>query len=178
MFGVSIKSGTSHKNPLVYARHGHELLGCKSPISEPQYLDFKILQLLAKGNCKAARLCGKEACSKAVSRRTETSYKAESAGKLAHDSKALGSADTVNDAVVLRQFMFLSGEICLTCDADRLVSPGRTPGLSSPIRAVCCRLSGAKNRIATRRFRKAAPGAIRWLIEQKSAEAIVAERLA
>ena len=58
---------------LVYARHGHDLLGCKSPISEPQYLDFKILQLLAKGNCKAARLCGEEACSKAVSRRTETS---------------------------------------------------------------------------------------------------------
>ncbi len=26
-------------------------------------------------------------------------------GKLAHDNEALGSADTVNDAVVLRQFM-------------------------------------------------------------------------
>ncbi len=34
-------------------------------------------------------------------------------GKLAHDNKALGSADTVNDAVVLRKFMPLSGEICL-----------------------------------------------------------------
>ncbi len=77
----------------VYARHGHELLGCKSPICELLYLSSKVQQLLAKGNCKAARLCGKEACSKSVSRRTETSYKAESAGKLAHDNKARGSAE-------------------------------------------------------------------------------------
>ncbi len=86
-------------------------------MGESQYLCFDLLQPLAKGNCKAARLCGKEACSKAVSRRTETSYKAESVGKLAHDNEALGSSDTVNDAVVLRQFMFLSGEICLSRDA-------------------------------------------------------------
>ena len=39
-------------------------------------------------------------------------------GKLAHDNKAPGSADTVNDAVVLLKFMLLSGEVCLTCDAD------------------------------------------------------------
>ncbi len=101
----------------VYARHGHELMGFKSPVSEPLYFNIiKVPQLLAKSNCVAARHRGKEARSKAVSRRTETSYKAESMGKLAHDNKAPGSVDTVNDAVVLRQFMPLSGEICLTCD--------------------------------------------------------------
>ncbi|MCG8606903.1 hypothetical protein MJD09_18200, partial [bacterium] len=29
--------------------------------------------------------------------------------------------DTVNDAVVLRQFMSLSGEICLTCDVSHVL---------------------------------------------------------
>jgi len=68
--------GSGGENPpltRLYARHGHELLRCKSSISELQYLEFKVLQLLAKGNCKAVRLCGKEACSKTVSRRTEIS---------------------------------------------------------------------------------------------------------
>ena len=37
---------------------------------------------------------------KAVSRRTETSYKAESPGKLAQHNEAQGSGDTVNGAVV------------------------------------------------------------------------------
>ncbi len=86
-------------------------------MGESQYLCFNLLQPLAKGNCKAARFCGKEACSKTVSRRTEISYKAESTGKLAHDNEAQGSADTVNDAVVLLKFMLLSGDVCLTCDA-------------------------------------------------------------
>ena len=49
-------------------------------------------------------------------------------GKLAHDNKAQGSVDTVNGAIVLRKCMLLSGEVCLTCDANRLVNPGRTPG--------------------------------------------------
>ena len=71
-------------------------------------------------------------------------------GKLAHDSKARGSADTVNDAVVLRQFMSLSGEICLTCDAVRLVQTGRTPGKPSPIQLVSYQLAEAKNRIAAK----------------------------
>jgi hypothetical protein len=47
-----------------------------------------------------------------VSRRTETSYKAESLGKAAQHVKAPGSGDTVNGAVVQRKFMFLSGEAC------------------------------------------------------------------
>ncbi|MDQ5768618.1 hypothetical protein [Thiothrix subterranea] len=27
--------------PLVYARHGHELMGCKSPVGEPTVLAFR-----------------------------------------------------------------------------------------------------------------------------------------
>ena len=38
-------------------------------------------------------------------------------GKLAHDNKAQGSSDTVNDAVALLKFMLLSGEVCLKCSA-------------------------------------------------------------
>ena len=42
-----------------------------------------------------------------MSRRTETSYKAESPGKLAQHNEAQDSGDTVNGAVVQRQFTHL-----------------------------------------------------------------------
>ena len=61
-------------------------------------------------------------------------------GKLAHDNEALGSADTVNDAVVLQQFMLLSGEVCLTCDVDFVVEPGGLPGYQVQAETVCYRL--------------------------------------
>jgi hypothetical protein len=50
-----------------------------------------------------------------VSRRIETSYKAESLGKAATHVKALDSGDTVNDAVAQWKFTFLSGETCFPC---------------------------------------------------------------
>ena len=53
-----------------------------------------------------------------MSRRTETSYKAESLGKAATHVKALGSGDTVNGAAVQWKFTFLSGETCLWCGID------------------------------------------------------------
>jgi hypothetical protein len=43
-----------------------------------------------------------------MSRRTETSYKAESLGKAAQHVKALGSGDRVNAAVVQRKFTLLN----------------------------------------------------------------------
>jgi hypothetical protein len=52
--------------------------------------------------------------------------------------------------------MSLSGEICLLCDAERLVIPGWTTGLPSPIHSVCYRLSEAQNRIAAKLFSIAA----------------------
>ncbi|MFQ6115183.1 MAG: hypothetical protein ACE5NG_14080 [bacterium] len=64
-------------------------------------------------------------------------------GKLAHDNKAQGSTDMVNDAVVLRQFMLLSGEVCLTCDAGgcglaQLGTLGiQSPGTASQLSAWC-----------------------------------------
>jgi hypothetical protein len=74
-----------------------------------------------------------------VSRRTETSYKAESPGKLAQHNKAPGSGDTVNGAVVQRQFTSLSGEICLPRrpgDDTRKLHPVNVPagttGIKSP----------------------------------------------
>lgn len=48
---------------------------------------------------------------KTVGRRTEMSYKAESLGKTAQHVYALGSGDTVNDAVAQWKFTFLPGEV-------------------------------------------------------------------
>ena len=104
----------------MYARHGHELIGCKSLVSEPLYV--KRTAITSERQLRSREACvGRKPVAKQLSRRTETSYKAESVGKLARDNEAPGSADTVNDAVVLLKFMFpsqagdkpLSGEICL-----------------------------------------------------------------
>jgi hypothetical protein len=49
-----------------------------------------------------------------MSRQTGTAYKAQFPGKVARHTKALGSGDRVNAAVVERKFTSLSGEICPT----------------------------------------------------------------
>ena len=72
------------------------------------------MEILAKS--KGGRVTDrlKEAGGNAVSRRTETSYKAERLGKAAQHVEAPDSSRTVNDAVVQLQFTFLSGETCPT----------------------------------------------------------------
>ena len=72
------------------------------------------MEVLAKG--KGGRVTDrlKEAGGNAVSRRTETSYKAERLGEAAQHVEAQDSSRTVNDAVVQLQFTFLSGETCPT----------------------------------------------------------------
>ena len=72
---------------------------------------MKITKILEKGNCGRVTDRGQEACIKAVSSRTETSYKAESLGKGAQHSEALSLGDTVDDGIVQLEFTLLSGEI-------------------------------------------------------------------
>jgi hypothetical protein len=101
-----------------------------------------------------------------VSRRTETSYKAQSPGKLAQHNKALGSGDRVNGAVVQRQLTSLSGEIwpnvasAAAMEVRLRPSPKRLEPPPNPKAAVEARCA-----------------ATRIDIGQKSAEAIVAQRL-
>jgi len=74
---------------------------------------------------------------------------------------------TVNDAVAQRQFMFLSGDICLACDRQAtskalvykcLGSPVSSTGEIEPMKPI------------------APTGATLRVIKQKSAEGIVAKR--
>ncbi len=61
-------------------------------------------------------------------------------GKLAHDNKAPGSADTVNDAVVLRQFMspafasasLIRGDLLNHAMFEFVLSPVGPTGKPSP----------------------------------------------
>ena len=55
---------------------------------------------------------GRQTNDKAVSPRTETSYKAACADESAPHDEVQGSALKVNDEVVQLEFAFLSGEIC------------------------------------------------------------------
>ena len=125
-----------------------------------------------------------------MSRRTEIAYKAQSPGKLAQHNKAPGSGDRVNAAVVQRQFTSLSGEICLTlrlstmsptirCD-DRLGQPvDQVPAAAGKQSA----FGRAKKQREPIRMDLAGVGSVALyrvtgkVIRQKSAEAIVAQRL-
>ena len=69
-------------------------------------------QALDRSNCGIARSRGKEAAVKPVSRRTERSYKADGAGKLAQHSNAPCSAPEVNGPVAQAEFTSLLREIC------------------------------------------------------------------
>ena len=59
----------------MYARHGHELIGLKSLVRE--FIMKNITEVLAKSKCGSVRNCAEAACSKVMSRRTETSYEAK-----------------------------------------------------------------------------------------------------
>ena len=61
-----------------------------------------------------------------MSRRTETSYKAERLGKTAQHVEAQDSSRTVNDAVVQLQFTFLSGEIWSTGRSPQCIDDSAT----------------------------------------------------
>ena len=102
-----------------------------------------LTKVLAEGKGGTVRDRPKEASGKAMSRRTETAYKAQSPGKSAPHDKALDSGDRVNAAAVQRKFTFLSGEICLTRDEICLVrAPGpdhrgnKGPGISGRYRRI------------------------------------------
>ena len=59
-----------------------------------------LTKILAEGKGGTVRDRLEEASGKAMSRRTETAYKAQSPGKLAQHNEAPGSGDRVNAAVV------------------------------------------------------------------------------
>jgi hypothetical protein len=59
-----------------------------------------LTKVLAEGKGGTVRDRLKEASGKAMSRRTEIAYKAQSPGKLAQHNEALDSGDRVNAAVV------------------------------------------------------------------------------
>ena len=98
-----------------------------SPLTVNPVNVFKSLsQILAEGKGGTARDRLEEASGNAMSRRTETAYKAQSPCKSAQHDEAPDSGDRVNTAVVWRQFTSLSGEICPTCDEIR---SAKDPGM-------------------------------------------------
>lgn len=90
------------------------------------------MEILAKS--KGGRVTDrlKEAGGNAVSRRTETSYKAERLGKAAQHVEAQDSGRTVNGAVVQLQFTFLSGETCPAGRSSKCIdTPADSAGSAS-----------------------------------------------
>ena len=105
----------------------------------------RMTQALDGSNCGVARLRGKEAAVKLVSRRTERSYKADGTDKLAQHSQVRCSVPEVNDPVAQQEFTFLLREICVpssattpgasdreVCRAETEVSRGRSTGRHEP----------------------------------------------
>jgi len=107
----------------VYARHGRELMGCKSPVREPMVL------MLMDTIKSTSRRQGREgdrpsegsrsACVRADEQKPHT--RLSSWASWHNTTKPAGSGGRVNAAVVHGKFTFLSGEICLPC-GRRLMS--------------------------------------------------------
>jgi len=97
----------------VYARHGRELMGCKSPVGEPTPMNLVPTTSLRQGRLR-------EAASGGSPRQTcEPTNRNVIRGQVPRASqhpmaKPSGSGDMVNDAVVQGKLTFLSGEICFT----------------------------------------------------------------
>ena len=112
---------------------------------------MKITKILEKGNCGRETDRGEEACIKAVSPRTETTYKAESLDEVAQHTEVLSLGDTVNVGIVQQEFTFLSGETP-TAEAQRGVSRRHSTAQASagrPEPVGCASTSGPQETVMT-----------------------------
>ena len=145
----------------MYARHGREFMGCKSPVGEPTSMNS-----VPTTNLRQGRL--REAASGGSPRQTcEPTNRNVIRGQVSWASqhpmaKPSGSGDMVNDAAVQGKLTFLSGEICFPRGEVAMGAGLRTipkgvespPASKAPISAFRTETSGGR--------------------KQKSAEAIVA----
>ena len=96
----------------VYARHGRELMGCKSPVGEPVVMISPVTTSLRQGRLREE---GSEGSRRQDPRADEQKrHKRPSIpGEPAPDGEALSKErGRANGAVVRGQLTFLSGEIC------------------------------------------------------------------
>jgi len=110
---------TGPLQPVVYARHGRELMGCKSPVGEPKVIISSVTTSLRQGRLREE---GSEGSRRQDPRADEQKrHKRPSIpGEPAPDGEALGSGGMVNGAVVRGQLTFLSGEICSLCGVSAM----------------------------------------------------------
>ena len=104
----------------MYAQHGHELMGWKSPVGEPihdsEYTKVDLTTSRRQGQTREGMSEGSPSA-KLRAYEQKRHRRPSLWGEWAQDHKTPGSGDKVNGEVVQRQFMFLSGEICLACGA-------------------------------------------------------------
>jgi hypothetical protein len=165
----------------VYARHGRELMECKSPVREPMV--FMLMNTTKSTSRRQGRLReeGSEGSRRANVRADgqKPHTRLSSWASWHNTTKPTGSGGRVNAAVVHGKFTSLSGEICLPC-GRRLMSKFRkgftrmTKNLASPL-AVGGYESSMEPRNRQRLMRNpAAPGMATYRVsQQKSADGIV-----
>ena len=147
----------------MYARHGREFTGCKSPVGEPTSMKSVPTTSQRQGRLR-------EAASGGSPRQTcEPTNRNVIRGQVSWASqhpmaKPSGSGDMVNDAVVQGKLTFLSGEICFPRGERAMGARLRTipKGVESPL----------ASKVLVSAFRTETPGGRK----QKSAEAILAAR--
>lgn len=105
---TKLRRGVNRRLQLfVYAQHGRELMGFKSPVHGAMRT-----KVLAEGNCATARLGGKEAGVQSYGPMNKNRISGRVGGVSGHKTtKPFGSTHTVNAAVAERKFTSLSGEI-------------------------------------------------------------------
>ena len=160
----------------VYARHGHELMGCKSPVGG--HHDSRITTSRGQGQHREGLSEGSPSAK--VRADGQKSHRRLSPGASQHlMTKPAVSRGRVNAAVVHRERMFLFGEICAGWrgECDRAVARrARWRTKAQAQRKVVGRCERIRQR--TRSAGPARRAAMRGVIGQKSAEAVLAARAA
>ena len=147
----------------VYARHGRELTGCKSPVGEPASMNSTATTSLRQGRLREEGSGGspRQTCEPT----NRNVIRGQVPGAMQHPMpKPSGSGDMVNDAAAQGKLTSLSGEICST-GSEKATGSGLRPtskGVEKP--------PVPKAVLAARRT------ATLGGMGQKSAEAIVAAR--
>ena len=146
----------------VCAQHGRELMGCKSPVGVPLWThrERRITTSRRQGQDREG-LSGGSPSARGARRRTETAYKAEGAEASWHmTAKPIGTAPTVNAALVHRQFASLTwGDLHRVRCVSMVQNPDwATPGYQRSERRgelpAACRRNGSNHHRSAQRDRR------------------------
>ena len=161
--------------PKVCARHGHELMGCESPVGVTSLLHLTRITT-SRRQGQGREVLSEGSRSAKVRADGQKSHRRPSARASQHlMTKPTGTVHRVNAAVVHGKFMFLLGEICEGWRREPIVDGARRARWRTKAQAHRGVVTQCERNRQQPRATHAAPcAAMRTVISQKSAKAVLA----